>query len=252
MNAGRIATALVLSIGLHLTGIFLLRARLTSPEPRNGSPESSEVPVTVLGAGAPLGRGQAAERAAVRAAYERSSGAGKTNGTHRSEAAAGRDAALAAVAPDRAVLAVVIPEGPASDTAMPAGSGPGSGSPLGSATSPGKGDGMVGANLGIEAAGGGGSALTPGIDLKPFVERLRRSAEQCGALSQRSRTDRRSRASVGLVRFCVTSEGTPTSVSLVESSGDPALDRSAIECIVPGAAPLPPADRCLVVPLRFH
>ncbi len=84
-------------------------------------------------------------------------------------------------------------------------------------------------------------------DLGAFVERLRQSARRCSP----RRTGAAGETSLARVRFCVDSAGRPEAVTLLQSSGDARLDRAALECVIPGAAPLPTSDRCLVVPLRF-
>jgi TonB family protein len=104
-----------------------------------------------------------------------------------------------------------------------------------------------------EPVGGGGdgasegSAPSAGPDIGVFVERLRRSAQRCSLRRGAPGTE----AALARVRFCVDAQGMPQAVSLLQSTGDPRLDRDALECVVPGAAPLPASDRCLVVPLRF-
>jgi TonB family protein len=103
-----------------------------------------------------------------------------------------------------------------------------------------------------KSVGGGGdgaefSAPSAGPDIGVFVERLRRSAQRCSLRRGAPGTA----APLARVRFCVDAHGMPQAVSLLQSTGDPRLDRDALECVVPGAAPLPASDRCLVVPLRF-
>jgi protein TonB len=103
-----------------------------------------------------------------------------------------------------------------------------------------------------EPVGGGGDGASEGStsagpDIGVFVERLRRSAQRCSLRRGAPGTE----AALARVRFCVDAQGMPQAVSLLQSTGDPRLDRDALECVVPGAAPLPASDRCLVVPLRF-
>jgi TonB family protein len=86
-----------------------------------------------------------------------------------------------------------------------------------------------------------------GPNLGAFVERLRKSAQRCSP----RRVGTGGEASLARVRFCVDALGKPEAVTLLQSTGDPRLDRAALECVIPGAAPLPATDRCLVVPLRF-
>ena len=110
----------------------------------------------------------------------------------------------------------------------------------------------VAGGLGGPAASGSPGVVGAGeglLDLSPYLDRIRRSASSCaprrlGAAVGRPRLAR--------VRFCVGSRGEATAISLVESSGSAAFDRAAVDCVIPGAAPFPPIDRCLVVPLRFH
>jgi TonB family protein len=95
--------------------------------------------------------------------------------------------------------------------------------------------------LAAEAPGGG-------PNLGAFVERLKRSAQRCSP----RRLGHAAEASLARVRFCVDPLGRPETVTLLQSTGDPRLDRAAVECVIPGAAPLPATDSCLVVPLRFN
>jgi TonB family protein len=93
----------------------------------------------------------------------------------------------------------------------------------------------------------GGPEAGGGPNLGAFVERLRKSAQRCSP----KRAGPAGEASMARVRFCVDPLGKPEAVTLLQSTGDPRLDRAALECVIPGAAPLPATDRCLVVPLRF-
>jgi TonB family protein len=80
------------------------------------------------------------------------------------------------------------------------------------------------------------------LDLRPFFQRLQAAAHRCAG----------TREGEARVRFCVDPAGNPTQISLVQSSGNFALDDAALHCVIPGAAPLPLTDRCLVVPLVFR
>jgi TonB family protein len=91
-----------------------------------------------------------------------------------------------------------------------------------------------------------GSSSGDAFGLGAFVERLRQSARRCSP-----KRGSGAEASLARVRFCVDALGRPETVTLLQSTGDPILDRAALECVIPGAAPLPVTDRCLVVPLRF-
>lgn len=53
------------------------------------------------------------------------------------------------------------------------------------------------------------------------------------------------------LRFCLDGRGTAKAVSLEGSTGSPLLDRSALECVVPGAEPLSGFEGCFLVPVRF-
>jgi protein TonB len=53
------------------------------------------------------------------------------------------------------------------------------------------------------------------------------------------------------VHFCLDAAGTTTALSLEGSTGSPLLDRSALECVVPGAQPLSGFEGCFLVPVHF-
>jgi TonB family protein len=238
MSLGRIASAVVLSLGLHLAAVGLLRARSQAPSMTPEPQRTLEVPLTILGGGHALVPGRADARAPDR------SGGGRARGGRGIGSA--EEGVLPAGLPEIQLITVADEEGPAVEEDGAQGEAPGA-----TLLSGASGDGAI--RPGSQGVPGLGSGPSPAIDLQPFIDRLRRSAERCGSVAPRGRgSDRGSRAQVGLVRFCVAPDGAPTALSLVESTGDQALDRAALECIVPGAAPLPAADRCLVVPLRFH
>jgi len=88
---------------------------------------------------------------------------------------------------------------------------------------------------------GGGSPIAD-LDLAAFFGRLERAAQRCSG----------PRSGEGKIRFCVGANGAPIDVALVQSTGNFALDDAALHCVIPGAAPFPRTDRCLVVPLAFH
>ena len=90
--------------------------------------------------------------------------------------------------------------------------------------------------------GGAGGLSLSDLDLTAFFDRLERAAQRCAG----------PRSGEGRVRFCVDSDGAPIDVSLVQTTGNFALDDAALHCVIPGAAPFPRTSRCLVVPLAFH
>lgn len=54
-----------------------------------------------------------------------------------------------------------------------------------------------------------------------------------------------------LLAFCLGEDGVARSSGLVRSSGSPLLDRAALECVLPGALPVPGAAGCYELPVRF-
>jgi outer membrane biosynthesis protein TonB len=87
-----------------------------------------------------------------------------------------------------------------------------------------------------------GALSTTDLDIAAFFGRLQRAAQRCSG----------PRSGEGKIRFCVGVDGAPIDVALVQSTGNFALDDAALHCVIPGAAPFPHTDRCLVVPLAFH
>jgi hypothetical protein len=53
------------------------------------------------------------------------------------------------------------------------------------------------------------------------------------------------------LHFCLDAAGRPSAVGLEGTTGSDLLDRAARECVVPGAAPLPPLPGCYTVAVRF-
>jgi TonB family protein len=112
---------------------------------------------------------------------------------------------------------------------------------------PGAGAGGALAALGPGSGLGHSGEAGDGLDLSPYIARLRHSAAACAP-----RRHSHPGLATAQVRFCVAPNGVATDVELQESTGSAELDRAALDCVVPGAAPFPPADRCLVVPLNFQ
>ncbi len=100
---------------------------------------------------------------------------------------------------------------------------------------------------------GGPVSVEPGVGglslarLGELHRRLAEAAERCyPKAAQRFRL----RGEVPL-HFCLNAEGAATALSLEGSTGSPLLDRSALECVVPGAQPLSGFEGCFLVPVRF-
>jgi TonB family protein len=99
-------------------------------------------------------------------------------------------------------------------------------------------------------AGAGSSSLAQngGVDPYELIQsRLAKAALRCYP---------RAATRLGLtgttqVRFCVDGQGQPERVEITNGSGEALLDRAATECVVGAAAPFPPLEKCLVVPVRF-
>jgi TonB family protein len=77
--------------------------------------------------------------------------------------------------------------------------------------------------------------------------RLAEAAERCyPAAARRFRL----RGEV-MLHFCLDAAGATTALGLEGSTGSPLLNRSALECVVPGAQPLSGFEGCFLVPVRF-
>lgn len=51
--------------------------------------------------------------------------------------------------------------------------------------------------------------------------------------------------------FCLSGGGEPSGVRVAQSSGSSLLDHAAVDCILPGAEPLPRRAGCYTVPVVF-
>jgi TonB family protein len=104
------------------------------------------------------------------------------------------------------------------------------------------------------SAGGAGPASTEtgpgGLSLARLGELHRRLAEAAERCYPNAARRFRLRGEVPL-HFCLNAQGAATALSLEGSTGSPLLDRSALECVVPGAQPLSGFEGCFLVPVRF-
>jgi hypothetical protein len=90
---------------------------------------------------------------------------------------------------------------------------------------------------------------SPASLLAALSQRLAWSAERCAPASV-VRSVRRPVPGVPL-HFCLDASGQPSDVGLLGTTGSEQLDRAARDCVVPGAAPLPPVPGCYTVEVRF-
>jgi len=95
------------------------------------------------------------------------------------------------------------------------------------------------------SAGGSG----PRSLLGELSARLARSAARCTPAGV-VRSSRGGAPEVPL-HFCLDGAGRPSAVGLEGTTGSELLDRAARDCVVPGAAPLPPLPGCYTVAVRF-
>jgi TonB family protein len=217
MRAGWAIAALVASVGLH--GVAAWGILRNAPVPVAPTTRVVVIDVVEKTSGGP--------------------GQGSSAGRRHARKHPGR---IATPTPTPTVIETPTPTSVSTATSLVGGI-PSSGRGIGGGTVAGSGHALTGSGIGSGASTGSGA----GLDLAPFLERLRRSAVSC-APRRRSHDG----TATAQVRFCVGAGGAATSVALLESTGSGELDRAAIDCVVPGAAPFPPIDRCLVVPLRFQ
>jgi TonB family protein len=234
----RLALALALSGGMHVVGYGLLRA-CHAPVVPLAPPRSVDFVVVDPGKGdVPRGPGSASNLGTAKASLMPAHA--------RARAARSKRQAVAApiVAPAATTVATLGDSSPGAAMALPVrgesgASGDEGSRAAGSAELPG------GAGTGSprdEAQAPRLPPSAPPIDLSPFYHRLQASAHRCAGV----------RPGSAKVHFCVGEGGAPTDVALVQSSGNFALDEAAVSCVVPGAAPFPPLDRCLTVPVTFR
>lgn len=95
---------------------------------------------------------------------------------------------------------------------------------------------------------GPGASGSPAL-LGELSQRLAWSAMRC-APQGAVRSSRGGPPEVPL-HFCLDAAGRPSAVDLEGTTGSELLDRAARECVVPGAAPLPPLPGCYTVAVRF-
>jgi TonB family protein len=103
----------------------------------------------------------------------------------------------------------------------------------------------------METSGGGGIGAAGGVPtdarLLELHRRLAAAAARCYPTAARRF---RLQGEVPL-HFCLDAAGTATALRLQGSTGSSLLDRSALECVVPGAQPLSGFEGCFLVPVRF-
>jgi TonB family protein len=97
-------------------------------------------------------------------------------------------------------------------------------------------------------AGGIGSGNTrDDVALREIQARLAKAARDCYP-KQAARYALKATVSLA---FCIDSSGRANQLKLAAASGVAVLDRAALDCVVPGAAPFPPRVGCYSVPVRF-
>ncbi len=98
--------------------------------------------------------------------------------------------------------------------------------------------------MGAEAAGGPGAPN----HLAEIHARLADSARRCYPPAAR-----RFRLTGEVqVSFCIDGHGGVTQVAARKSSGSALLDRAAVDCVIPGATPLPGPSTCKTVAVQFR
>ena len=107
----------------------------------------------------------------------------------------------------------------------------------------------AGTGPGAPAAGSGVASASPASLLEVLQQRLAWSAARCAPASA-VRLSRHGVPGVPL-HFCLDASGRPSGVGLLGTTGSEQLDRAARDCVVPGALPLPPAQGCYTVEVRF-
>ncbi len=110
--------------------------------------------------------------------------------------------------------------------------------------------GTEGGAPGPESSGLGASGRGAGLGGSRLGELHRRLAEAATRCYPAAARRFRLKGEVP-VHFCLDAAGTATALGLEGSTGSPLLDRSALECVVPGAQPLSGFEGCFLVPVHF-
>lgn len=259
MSAPRLSRALGASAGVHLLGLATVLVLAHPPAHPPPPLRVSLVPGGPAGPAGPTGQAGEGERSAgVPAATDRRAPrhpvpAGLPARTPRRSAT--RDpsgeppeesppalAGLTAVQADAGV------PGASSGTAGPvaeAASAPGGVGATGAAST---GPASPGAGGGVGGSSGAGASSAASL-LDTLQRRLAWSAARC-APATAVRLARHGVPGVPL-HFCLDASGRPSGVGLRGTTGSDQLDRAARDCVVPGALPLPPAQGCYTVEVRF-
>ncbi|MGZ6139292.1 MAG: hypothetical protein ACXWLA_01405 [Myxococcaceae bacterium] len=263
MSAPRLSRALGASAGVHLLALGTVLVLAHPHAPPQPPLRVSLVPGSPTGAGGPTGPANEGERNAGTTAAESPATTHPTPARPPADASrrsAARDeaprpgerpgqsppalAGLTAVQDDLWVLGAPGPE--ASAPHAPTG-------PVAQAASaPGGAGGTAPASNGTGSGVGGSSESgAPGAAslLDTLQRRLAWSAARC-APAAAVRLARHGVPGVPL-HFCLDASGRPSEVGLLGTTGSDQLDRAARDCVVPGALPLPPAQGCYTVEVRF-
>lgn len=93
-------------------------------------------------------------------------------------------------------------------------------------------------------------AASGDLDTSEFSRRLQEGALRCYPVAAR----RFRQTGEAKIRFCVDAAGALSQSVVAATSGSDLLDRAAIECVLPGAAPFLPGafGHCFTLPVRFQ
>lgn len=258
MSTPRLSGALVASAAVHLAALATVLALATHPAARPPPPAMRVALVSGAPSRAPgaAGRAQESDPSAggaapvARAAAARPSPrkVSTAEPLHPAEGSSGSPAALAVTPVQEDLWVLGAPPG---NTARPGGAevpSPPSGVAAAGAAGAGTG-GLRGVGEGgVGGSSGAGASSTASL-LETLQRRLAWSAARCAPASA-VRLARHGVPGVPL-HFCLDRSGTPSGVGLLGTTGSDQLDRAARDCVVPGALPLPPAQGCYTVEVRF-
>ncbi|MGA9524343.1 MAG: TonB family protein, partial [Myxococcaceae bacterium] len=105
----------------------------------------------------------------------------------------------------------------------------------------------VGQGQGGPGAEPGGASADPNL-LARIHARLAESARRCYPPAAR----RYRLTGEVQMSFCLDGHGGVSRIAASRSSGSALLDRAAVDCVVPGAAPLPGPSTCVSVAVQFR